>query len=123
MELVLFLLLHLTFMAVSYLLHYQLPILISFRVGALPFSGLLRDLSAFRGMSSDRVNTICWTDLTVHRVASSSRWLATASAESSSPAAVPLDPKLSKIVDDISSLTLLQAADLVTVLKVSAVAL
>ncbi|KAH8106172.1 ClpS-like protein [Cristinia sonorae] len=50
---------------------------------------------------------------------SSSRWLATATAvaEGSSAGATPSDPKLSKIVDEISSLTLLQAADLVTLLK------
>ncbi|KAI0069223.1 ClpS-like protein [Artomyces pyxidatus] len=50
------------------------------------------------------------------------RWLATAAAETSSasappPPVVPSDPKLGKLVDDISGLTLLQAADLVTLLK------
>ncbi|KAJ3552609.1 hypothetical protein NM688_g4065 [Phlebia brevispora] len=52
--------------------------------------------------------------------AGSSRWLATASAESSTSAPPPppvSDPKITKIVDDISGLTLLQAADLVTLLK------
>jgi len=33
------------------------------------------------------------------------------------PSPLPADPKISKIVDDISALTLLQAADLVTLLK------
>lgn len=52
-------------------------------------------------------------------LAGSSRWLATAAAEaSSSTPPLPSDPKLVKIVDDISGLTLLQAADLVTLLKV-----
>ncbi|KAI0079690.1 ClpS-like protein [Panus rudis PR-1116 ss-1] len=50
------------------------------------------------------------------------RWLATTAEASSSstfapPSATPADPKLSKIVDDISGLTLLQAADLVSLLK------
>ncbi|OCH93575.1 ClpS-like protein [Obba rivulosa] len=52
--------------------------------------------------------------------ASSSRCLAAAAEPSSSsppPPAAPVDPKLSKIVDEISGLTLLQAADLVTLLK------
>lgn len=49
--------------------------------------------------------------------------MATAAAEtSSSPAAPPppakVDAKISGIVDDISGLTLLQAADLVSLLKV-----
>ncbi|KAG2077748.1 ClpS-like protein [Suillus decipiens] len=48
-----------------------------------------------------------------------SRWLATEAASSSSAAAPPppSDPKIGRIVDDISGLTLLQAADLVTLLK------
>lgn len=52
------------------------------------------------------------------------RCLATAAAEMSSPEvsapppAAPSDPRISRIVDDISGLTLLQAADLVTQLKV-----
>ena len=50
--------------------------------------------------------------------------MATAAAEASTstppPPPVNADPKLSKIVDDISGLTLLQAADLVTLLKVRA---
>ncbi|KIP09889.1 hypothetical protein PHLGIDRAFT_296899 [Phlebiopsis gigantea 11061_1 CR5-6] len=51
-------------------------------------------------------------------LAGSSRWLATAAAEAStSTPPLPSDPKLVKIVDDISGLTLLQAADLVTLLK------
>ncbi|KAF8631244.1 hypothetical protein AX15_002573 [Amanita polypyramis BW_CC] len=56
------------------------------------------------------------------RTPASLRWLATA-AEPSSPTATPppppapSDPKISRIVDDISELTLLQAADLVTLLK------
>ncbi|THH18029.1 hypothetical protein EW146_g2896 [Bondarzewia mesenterica] len=52
---------------------------------------------------------------------SSLRWLATAVPEASPSAAPPLplpsDPRLNKLVDDISGLTLLQAADLVTLLK------
>jgi len=57
------------------------------------------------------------------KLASSSRRLATAATEAPtgsapSPAALPSDPKLNKIVDDISGLTLLQAADLVSLLKV-----
>ncbi|KAI0091949.1 ribosomal protein L7/L12 C-terminal domain-containing protein [Irpex rosettiformis] len=50
-------------------------------------------------------------------VAGSSRWLATAAPAESSSAPLPSDPRLVKIVDDISGLTLLQAADLVTLLK------
>lgn len=41
-----------------------------------------------------------------------------ASASTPAPPATSADPKISKIVDDISGLTLLQAADLVTLLKV-----
>ncbi|KAF8165090.1 ribosomal protein L7/L12 C-terminal domain-containing protein [Crassisporium funariophilum] len=57
------------------------------------------------------------------RVANSSRWLATAAeAQKSTPPPPPpaktlTDPTISRIVDDISCLTLLQAADLVTLLK------
>ena len=53
-----------------------------------------------------------------------SRYLATASAAASTstppppPPATSSDPRITKIVDDISGLTLLQAADLVTLLKV-----
>ena len=52
-----------------------------------------------------------------------SRCLATASTAASSstpppPPATSSDPRISKIVDDISGLTLLQAADLVALLKV-----
>ncbi|KAI0734960.1 ClpS-like protein [Fomitopsis betulina] len=54
--------------------------------------------------------------------ASSSRCLATAAAAEASstpppPPAGPADPKISKIVDDISGLTLLQASELVSLLK------
>jgi large subunit ribosomal protein L7/L12 len=44
--------------------------------------------------------------------------MATAAADASSSAPANADPKLSAIVDDISTLTLLQAADLVSLLKV-----
>jgi len=51
----------------------------------------------------------------------SSRWLATEATPSTSqtlpPPTTSADPKLNKIVDDISELTLLQAADLVSLLK------
>ncbi|KAG2148107.1 ClpS-like protein [Suillus clintonianus] len=52
-------------------------------------------------------------------LASRSRWLATEAVSSSaaSPPPLPSDPKIGRIVDDISGLTLLQAADLVTLLK------
>ncbi|KAJ3569348.1 hypothetical protein NP233_g5108 [Leucocoprinus birnbaumii] len=53
-----------------------------------------------------------WSRLPPH-----SRCLATAAAESSSTPANSNDPTLNRIVDDISKLTLLQAADLVTLLK------
>ncbi|THV05401.1 ClpS-like protein [Dendrothele bispora CBS 962.96] len=73
-------------------------------------SGLLRSLSRTASSSS--------------RIATSSRRLATAATESSPktdapppPPATSTDPRLNKIVDDISGLTLLQAADLVTLLK------
>lgn len=56
------------------------------------------------------------------------RWFAAEAVSTSSSTAPPPPPKLSssdpkilRIVDDISSLTLLQAADLVTELKVSCV--
>ena len=50
------------------------------------------------------------------------RYLATETLSSSSSSGPPLvlgDAKLNKLVDDISGLTLLQAADLVSLLKVS----
>ncbi|KAG2151895.1 ribosomal protein L7/L12 C-terminal domain-containing protein [Suillus cothurnatus] len=50
-------------------------------------------------------------------LASRTRWLATESVSSSTPPPPPSDPKIGRIVDDISGLTLLQAADLVTLLK------
>jgi len=53
-------------------------------------------------------------------LASRSRCLVTEAASSSSAASSPSppsDPKIGRIVDDISGLTLLQAADLVTLLK------
>ncbi|KAI0758265.1 ribosomal protein L7/L12 C-terminal domain-containing protein [Irpex lacteus] len=50
-------------------------------------------------------------------VAGSSRWLATAAPAEAASTPLPSDPRLVKIVDDISGLTLLQAADLVTLLK------
>ncbi|KAH7888031.1 ribosomal protein L7/L12 C-terminal domain-containing protein [Phlebopus sp. FC_14] len=53
--------------------------------------------------------------------ASRSRWLATEAAPSSSSSPPPppaaADPRINRIVDDISGLTLLQAADLVSLLK------
>ncbi|KAK2466414.1 hypothetical protein APHAL10511_002056 [Amanita phalloides] len=56
------------------------------------------------------------------RLSTSLRWLATATEQSSKPDIPPppgasTDPRISRIVDDISGLTLLQAADLVTLLK------
>ncbi|KAK7470995.1 54S ribosomal protein L12, mitochondrial [Stygiomarasmius scandens] len=72
-------------------------------------SGLLRSLSRTASSSS--------------RIATSSRRLATAATESSPktdappPPATSNDPRLTRIVDDISGLTLLQAADLVSLLK------
>ncbi|KAH7931260.1 ClpS-like protein [Leucogyrophana mollusca] len=53
-------------------------------------------------------------------LATRSRWLATDAASSSTPSPPPptsADPRIGRIVDDISGLTLLQAADLVTLLK------
>jgi len=71
-------------------------------------SGVLR---AFSRSSSAR-----WSRLPVY-----SRCLATAAAEPSQtttlPPATSNDPVINRIVDDISGLTLLQAADLVTLLK------
>ncbi|KAH9943024.1 ClpS-like protein [Epithele typhae] len=52
-----------------------------------------------------------------HTLAGPSRCLATEAAASTSTPPPPADPKLNKIVDDISGLTLLQAADLVSLLK------
>jgi len=46
-----------------------------------------------------------------------SRRLATAAEPSPSTAAPPVDPRIDRIVDDISGLTLLQATDLVSLLK------
>ncbi|KAF8913732.1 60S ribosomal protein L7/L12 [Gymnopilus junonius] len=57
------------------------------------------------------------------RVASSARWLATAAESKPSkpspppPTQASSDPAIARIVDDISSLTLLQASDLVAQLK------
>ncbi|KAI6004145.1 ribosomal protein L7/L12 C-terminal domain-containing protein [Pisolithus albus] len=53
-------------------------------------------------------------------LASRSRWLVTETAQASSstpPPPAAVDPRISRIVDDISGLTLLQAADLVSLLK------
>ncbi|KAG1857196.1 ribosomal protein L7/L12 C-terminal domain-containing protein [Suillus tomentosus] len=51
-------------------------------------------------------------------LANRSRWLATETVSSSSAAPPPpSDPRIGRIVDDISGLTLLQASDLVTLLK------
>ncbi|KAL4075732.1 ribosomal protein L7/L12 C-terminal domain-containing protein [Scleroderma yunnanense] len=52
-------------------------------------------------------------------LASRSRWLATETVQASTSTLPPpaADPKISRIVDDISGLTLLQAADLVSLLK------
>ncbi|KJA24644.1 hypothetical protein HYPSUDRAFT_200512 [Hypholoma sublateritium FD-334 SS-4] len=47
----------------------------------------------------------------------SSRCLATAAKVKAAPAAAAVDPTISRLVDDISGLTLLQASDLVTLLK------
>ena len=48
-----------------------------------------------------------------------SRWLATTAEASPSSTAPSVDPRIDRIVDDISGLTLLQAADLVSLLKAS----
>ncbi|KAF5363741.1 hypothetical protein D9756_000608 [Leucocoprinus leucothites] len=67
----------------------------------------------FRAFSRSSVTR--WSRLPTH-----SRCLATAAAEpsqTSAPPATSNDPTLNRIVDDISGLTLLQAADLVTLLK------
>lgn len=63
------------------------------------------------------------------RGANSARWLATATEPTSKSTPLPHSinatskPAISRIVDDISSLTLLQAVDLVTELKVNIVKL
>ncbi|EIN10378.1 ClpS-like protein [Punctularia strigosozonata HHB-11173 SS5] len=61
---------------------------------------------------------------TVTRSAPRARWMATAAEPAAKadappppPPATSSNPKINQIVDDISGLTLLQAADLVTVLK------
>ncbi|KAF5322207.1 hypothetical protein D9619_001081 [Psilocybe cf. subviscida] len=53
------------------------------------------------------------------RGAPAARWLSTTptARSESSPATTSSDPTINRIVDDISGLTLLQAADLVTLLK------
>ncbi|TFY64718.1 hypothetical protein EVJ58_g2425 [Rhodofomes roseus] len=72
---------------------------------------------------SSALRAIARTHRVARALASSSRCLATATAtDPSSPPPPPApigaaDPKLNKIVDDISGLTLLQAADLVALLK------
>ncbi|KAF8897187.1 hypothetical protein BD779DRAFT_356075 [Infundibulicybe gibba] len=73
-------------------------------------SGILRTLSR----SSSVVRS--------SRGPTSSRWLATTTEATSStlpppPAKISNDPTITRIVDDISGLTLLQASDLVTLLK------
>ncbi|KAJ3490288.1 hypothetical protein NLI96_g1530 [Meripilus lineatus] len=70
-----------------------------------------------------RAATRTWSVARTPVYAGRSRCLATASTAASSstppppPPATSSDPRISKIVDDISGLTLLQAADLVTLLK------
>ncbi len=77
-----------------------------------------------RGQSPPAIACLVYLADLVHRrpraFAGPSRCLATEAAASSSTSAPPppADPKLNKIVDEISGLTLLQAADLVTLLKV-----
>ncbi|OJT07349.1 54S ribosomal protein L12, mitochondrial [Trametes pubescens] len=71
-------------------------------------------------MSRDSVSLAPPAVISPRAFANASRYASTeAAAASSSAPAPPLstDPKLNKIVDDISGLTLLQAADLVTLLK------
>ncbi|KAJ7591422.1 ribosomal protein L7/L12 C-terminal domain-containing protein [Mycena floridula] len=53
------------------------------------------------------------------RLVASSRWIGTTASETkpSAPPPTSVNPTISRIVDDISGLTLLQAADLVSLLK------
>ncbi|KXN86292.1 54S ribosomal protein L12, mitochondrial, partial [Leucoagaricus sp. SymC.cos] len=69
--------------------------------------------TVFRAFS--RSSSLRWSSLSTH-----SRCLATAAAEPSQASTSPAtstDPTINRIVDDISGLTLLQAADLVSLLK------
>lgn len=56
------------------------------------------------------------TTYTARRTPSSRRWESTEAA-----AAAPTNPKIAQIVDQISTLTLLETADLVSSLKVGAI--
>ncbi|KAI0052598.1 ClpS-like protein [Auriscalpium vulgare] len=73
---------------------------------------------------SPSLRAVARSRLVSQRLSTCSRYLATAAPDASSsstgtppPPVAPSDPKLGKLVDDISGLTLLQAADLVTLLK------
>ena len=93
----------------------------SFRALMFYVYSLGRLLSQSHRLHWDRLLTVnspsdSWSRLLTH-----SRYLATAAVESSrtsTSSATSNDPLINRIVDDISKLTLLQAADLVTLLKV-----
>jgi large subunit ribosomal protein L7/L12 len=70
-----------------------------------------RQLSGSVRPSSLRIATSAY--LTARRTPSTQRWESTDAA-----AAAPTNPKISQIVDQISTLTLLETADLVSSLKV-----
>ncbi|KAL9712733.1 54S ribosomal protein L12, mitochondrial [Leucoagaricus gongylophorus] len=92
----------------------------SFRAPMFYVYSLGRLLSQSHRSHWDRLLTVnspsdSWSRLLTH-----SRYLATAAVESSrtsTSSATSNDPLINRIVDDISKLTLLQAADLVTLLK------
>src|SRR3954447_12172584 len=73
-----------------------------------------RQLSGSVRPSSLRIATSA-TYLTARRTPSSRRWEST---EAAPAAAAPANPKIAQIVDQISTLTLLETADLVSSLKV-----
>ena len=69
------------------------------------------------------VNILILNRVFIRRASASRRCMATAASDSvvstsSSPLATSASPVINRIVDDISGLTLLQAADLVSLLKV-----
>ena len=82
--------------------------------------GATHSISARRTLACMRVRALATAtaETTTSASSSSPPPPPSASPSSSTPAPSPSDPALHRIVDDISALTLLQAADLVTLLKV-----
>ncbi|KIK65625.1 hypothetical protein GYMLUDRAFT_258345 [Collybiopsis luxurians FD-317 M1] len=85
-------------------------------------SGLLRSFARSTSFASQvfslpllQTGLLICLDRSSRTITSSSRWMSTAAADSSAKPST--DATINRIVDDISGLTLLQAADLVSLLK------